>query len=125
MGGEEYNIHPTNKKVMGERLGQIEVGNDYAGTPFVKKCQYSDGKLALTIARCEYLKLEHKVAIEITTEDGRKQIELTDDNLVQNQILINLDKKPQEISYAYANFSNDIGLYNELDYPVSPFKIRL
>lgn len=124
-GGEEHNIHPTNKKAMGERLGQIEVGNNYAGTPFVKKCQYSDGKLALTIARCEYLKLEHKVAIEITTEDGRKQIELTDDNLVQNQILINLDKKPQEISYAYANFSNDIGLYNELDYPVSPFKIRL
>lgn len=124
-GGEEHNIHPTNKKIMGERLGQIEAGNDYAGTPFVKTCSYSDGKLTLTIARCEQLKLNGKAIIELMTENGRKQVELSEDNLAQNQIVINLNEKPQEVSYAYANFTDNIGLYNELDYPVSPFKIRL
>ena len=124
-GGEEHNIHPTNKKVVGERLGQIEASNDYAGTPFVKKCVYADGKLALTVARCEQLKLNGKAVMEVTTENGSKQVELHADNLDKNKIVINLDEKPQEVSYAYANFTANIGLYNELDYPVSPFKIRL
>ncbi|WP_338935197.1 sialate O-acetylesterase [Lactobacillus helveticus] len=124
-GGEEHNIHPTNKKIVGERLGQIEVGNDYAGTPFVKKCQYSDSKLILTITRCEQLKLNSKTILEVITENRQKQVELTAADLNKNQIVMNLDEKPQEISYAYANFTKEIGLYNELDYPVSPFKIRL
>lgn len=124
-GGEEHNIHPTNKKIVGERLGQIEAGNDYVGTPFIKKCVYGDGKLTLVIARCEQLKLNGKAIIEVTIKNGQKQVELSEDDLNKNQIVIKLDEKPEGVSYAYANFTANIGLYNELDYPVSPFKIRL
>lgn len=119
--GEEHNIHPTNKKNAGERLGKIVAGDNYAGTPYVKSAIAKNNQLILTVARCEQLKLSKSVYLTVDSH----QVEITNDNLNKNQIIVAVEKMPQEVSYAYANFTADIGLYNELDYPVSPFKIKL
>lgn len=124
-GGEEHNIHPTNKQVMGERLGKIWVGNDYAGTPFVDKVSYCYGKLILNVTRCVRLKLTQEVNFEVNVLGKEHIVKITNDNLHENQIVISLQNKPEQISYAYANFTEKIGLYNELNYPVSPFRIKL
>lgn len=120
-GGEEHNIHPTNKKVVGERLGKIVAGDNYAGTPYVKNVRVENNQLILTVARCENLKLSKAVYLTVDSH----QVEITNNNLNKNQIVVAVKETPQEVSYAYANFTEDIGLYNELDYPVSPFKIKL
>lgn len=124
-GGEEHNIHPTNKKIMGERLGRICTGNDYLGTPYVEKANYENGTLALTIARSEQLKLKRKTIFEYIRNNQRHQIEVSENNISGNQIQLPIKEKPDEILYGYANFPKDIGLYNELDYPVSPFRMKV
>ena len=50
---------------------------------------------------------------------------LVNNHLAKNKIIVSLNKKPAIISYAYTNFTKDLGLYNELNYPVSPFRIEL
>ena len=124
-GGEEHNIHPENKKIMGKRLGKILVGNDYAGTPYVDQIKFNNGKLILTIARCLELKLIRKSVLQVTILDKKYDILLVNNHLAKNEIIVSLNQKPTMISYAYTNFTKDLGLYNELNYPVSPFRIEL
>ena len=124
-GGEEHNIHPENKKIMGKRLGKILVGNDYAGTPYVDQIKFNNGKLILTIARCLELKLIRKAVLQVTILDKKYDILLVNNHLAKNEIIVSLNQKPTMISYAYTNFTKDLGLYNELNYPVSPFRIEL
>lgn len=124
-GGEEHNIHPTNKKIMGERLGKIMTGSNYGGTPFVDKISYKNGELILNVQRCERLKLLKKVELLVKIDHENKKIEVKEDNLNQNQIILKFKERPSMVSYAYCNFPKNIGLYNELNYPVSPFKVLL
>lgn len=124
-GGEDHNIHPTNKEIMGERLGKICAGNNYAGTPYVDYVNYQNDKLILHVVRCNQLKLKAKTIVNVIELDKRKQIEITNQNFRKDCIVIQLPTRPSEISYGYSNFPENIGLYNELDYLVSPFKFRL
>lgn len=124
-GGEKHNIHPTNKQIMGERLGKICVGEDYLGTPFLKQLQYQNGRLVLTVARCQQLHLKGKTILKIAFGDKTREVEVTEKEIVKNKVVISMNEKPKQVSYGYANFPGNIGLYNELNYPVSPFKIDL
>lgn len=124
-GGEEHNIHPTNKKVMGERLGKICTGDNYLGTPYVEKVGYENNNLILIVARSEHLKLKQETIFEYIKNSQKYQIEVTDNNLIDNRIEIHLEDRPDEILYGYTNFPKKIGLYNELDYPVSPFRMKV
>ena len=124
-GGEEHNIHPTNKEIMGERLGKICATNNYAGTPYVDYVEYKKDKLILHVVRSNHLKLKAKTIVDTIVLNKRKQIEIANSNIHKDCIVIQLPARPSEISYGYSNFPENIGLYNELDYPVSPFKFRL
>lgn len=122
-GGEEHNIHPTNKKDMGMRLGRIMAGNDYSGTPYVSKVRIKDQKLTLEIARCSQLVLKENVFLKIKyLDDSFETVRLTNKNIRKNEIVLDLKKTFLGVSYAYKNYPMHIGLYNELGYPVSPFK---
>ncbi len=124
-GGEKHNIHPLNKKTMGERLGMIMAGHTYSGTPYINKINYSKGLLTLRADKCKQLKLTQKTFVKLLL-NGEQQIkEITDKNLNENKIIIKLDQKPEQISYAYENYTKNIGLYNEMNFPVSPFKFIL
>lgn len=125
-GGEEHNIHPTHKKKMGLRLGRIISGGDYAGTPFVKKLSYTHGELKIEITRCEELNLCGKAVLKLKFKPGTKELEIKNDNLKKNCLYISLKTKDLlQVSYGYQNYPQDIGLYNELGYPLSPFKINI
>lgn len=64
--------------------------------------------------------------LKLKFNDGTQQIiTLSEANLINSQIIISINKKVRSISYGYSNFPKNIGIYNELDYPLSPFRIRL
>lgn len=119
-GGEEHNIHPTNKGTMGVRLGKIMAGDDYAGTPYVEKMDASSEgtkfRFVFKIARCQKLHLEKETYLKVKYFDKKvEQIKLNADNLQNNKLILELDDLPKEISYAYENYPHHIGLYNELN----------
>lgn len=124
-GGEKHNIHPLNKKIMGERLGKIMAGQTYSGTPYVNKLIYNKGILTLWIFMCKKLKLTKRVFFNLIIDGKLQTLEITNTNLKENKIKIKLNQKPEQISYAFENYTKNIGLYNEMSFPVSPFKFFL
>lgn len=123
--GEKHNIHPLNKKIVGERLGKIMAGQTYSGTPYVNKLSYSRGKLTLSVLMCKELKLTKKVFLNLIIDGKQQTLEITNNNLDGNKMRIKLNQKPDQISYAFENYTKNIGLYNEMSFPISPFKFIL
>lgn len=125
-GGEKHNIHPTNKEMVGERLGKIWYGNDYAGTPYIDVTQVRNRELCLHVARSEKLILKDNVSLELTDFAGNKyHCQITTNNLHKDWIKIPINNKYVKAEYLNTNYSEHIGLYNERNYPVSPFEISL
>ncbi|MCX8721738.1 MULTISPECIES: sialate O-acetylesterase [unclassified Lactobacillus] len=124
-GGEEHNIHPLNKKIMGERLGTIMAGNTYSGTPYIYKYNYDKNMLTLWALKCKKLKITKKVFFNLIIDGKPQTLEIMNNNLSENKIKIELKRKPEQISYAFENYTKNIGLYNEIGFPVSPFKFIL
>ncbi|WP_297816042.1 sialate O-acetylesterase [uncultured Lactobacillus sp.] len=125
-GGEEHNIHPTHKKKMGRRLGSIVSGRNYLGSPYVDKVIQQDKRILLHITRCESCKLSGKATIKLIGGQQSRSYEVQESDLNKNYISIPLKINDlRQISYGYENYPQNIGLYNELDYPLSPFKIEV
>lgn len=114
--GDAYNIHPTNKKEVGKRLGQL-----------VSKTFYDPD------LRVVYPKLR-------MWKEGEEGVELVFEGIDEGSIVLDLDNTKQvfsihsgmttikslahTISYAWENNPENI-TFNALDLPMFPFKIEL
>jgi len=126
--GEADNIHPHNKKPVGERLSLIAKALTYGEKieymgPTYHSMQIKDGKAYVSFDHASSgLVLKADDAFEICGADGKyvkASAEITPDNRLA---VWSADvPQPTAVRYAWANFPN-IGLYNKDGLLASPFR---
>lgn len=115
--GEEFNIHPTSKKCIGNRVGLFINKVIYERkTNFIPKLEnfykISSDSIFLVFSGIKELsiKSKNKVNIECYSLDNN---------------LVGLKVNQNSFNYAWGNFDDSLYLFNELDIPIYPFNIHL
>lgn len=125
--GAKDDVHPTNKKDVGERLARWALNKIYKKNivpsgPLPLKATYSDGNVIVTF---EYiakgLKTLDDKAIKGFSVDGKTE---TEASFGDSGIIIPVSSKPQFIYYGWKPFS-DGNLINSENLPASTFKIKI
>lgn len=118
--GDEHNIHPASKRKAGTRIGQIVSGLQYGSTPWVNRIEYQNGELILTVSQASSLRQFGNCQFKVLRNNEWQSQEIL--NIQGNQIVIkDKNRDIEAIQYEYENYPK-LTLFNEIDYPVAPFK---
>jgi sialate O-acetylesterase len=125
--GKKDDVHPTNKKVVGERLARWALNKTYGqhivpSGPLPVNAKYINGKALIGF---QYLSQGLKISDGDTLHgfsiDGKNEIEAV---LSKGSVLISTKTKPDFVYYGWKSFS-DGNLVNSENLPASTFKIRV
>ncbi|HLF45920.1 MAG TPA: sialate O-acetylesterase [Chitinophagaceae bacterium] len=125
--GFKNDVHPTNKKNVGERLARWALNKTYykdsiPSGPLPLKAKFNDGEMIIAFQYFSNgLKTSDGKSIRGFSVDGKNEIPAFIKN---NQIVIKTEKKPEWIYYGWKPFS-DANLSNSENLPASTFKIKV
>lgn len=125
--GFKDDVHPTNKKDVGERLARWALNKTYLQNvipsgPLPLNAKYENGKLIVSFKyMAKGLKTSDGKSLRGFSIDGRNEIEAIFDD---SSILIFTGKKPEYVCYGWKPFS-DGNLANSENLPASTFKIKV
>lgn len=125
--GAKDDVHPTNKKDVGQRLARWALNKTYTqkivpSGPLPLKAIYSKGKVIVLFEHmAKGLKTSDGTAIKGFSVDGKTEAEA---NFGDSGIIIPVNSKPQFIYYGWKPFS-DGNLSNSENLPASTFKIKV
>jgi len=125
--GFKNNVHPTNKKDVGERLARWVLNKTYRQNiipsgPLPINAKYVNGKVIISFQyMAKGLKTSDGGQIKGFSIDGSNSVEVI---LGDSGILIFTDKKPEYIYYGWKPFS-DGNLVNSENLPASTFKLKV
>lgn len=124
--GEEFNIHPIHKEVIGQRLGKSVLLHYYnysiqGDAPTIISIEYIDSKLYIKYNQNLYYKGDNIQEFEIENHLVRKPIypELKDGTLI-----FGIDQDCTQLLYAYKNYPIT-NLYGINEIPIAPFRITI
>lgn len=122
--GFKNDVHPTNKKDVGERLARWALKQTYGlqvvpSGPLPIKARFHKGMVVIEFRFAKGLKTADGQSIRGFSLDGKNDIEAVID---QERILIRTAVKPAAIYYGWKPFS-DANLVNAENLPASTFKI--
>lgn len=131
--GDFGNIHPTDKRTVGERLARLaeiccyQPGAGRHGTPYLEKCEADGDALLLTFAEVSTwtVKNPRLPGFEVAGEDGRYQ-KAAAEPLPNGQLRVRSPQipKPQSVRYLWkAHYK--AALFNEEGLPPGCFKAKL
>lgn len=125
--GAKDNIHPANKKTVGERLARWALNKTYhknvlPSGPLPVEANYANGEITVSF---EYtgkgLQAADGKAVRGFSTDGKTETEVT----IQNKtVIIVVNEKPEFVYYAWQPFT-DADLVNSELLPASTFKIKV
>lgn len=132
--GEEFDIHPKNKKAVGERLALLAIGHVYGkdilcDAPRMERAwreenqifvsfAHAEGGLVLTGERLNAMEIyakDHLVAFETRVEDNRIVLQLMDDVSEHTELIL---------KFAQTKYY-EVNLYNMAQIPAVPFAIEV
>lgn len=125
--GFKDNVHPTNKKLVGERLAKWALNKTYqknilASGPLPIAAKYQNDTVSISF---QYIGMGLKAAdnLKLTgfSFDGINQSEV---RIQQNKIQMESKTKPEFVYYGWKSYSNG-NLVNSEGLPASTFKIRV
>jgi sialate O-acetylesterase len=125
--GFKDDVHPTNKKEVGERLARWALNKTYKKNiipsgPLPLKATYKNGRLIVSFQyTAKGLKTSDDMPLRGFSTDGRTE---TAASFGDSGILILSDTKPEYIYYGWKSFS-DGNLVNSENLPASTFKIKV
>ncbi len=129
--GNNYNIHPANKKDVGERLALWALAKDYGKNvvfsgPLYKSYIVKDGKIILSFDYADdglVLKnIEKGTGFEIAGEDKifkKADIKTEGNNLIVSSSEV---KNPVAVRYAWENMVFNVTLFNKAGLPAPSFR---
>ncbi|MDR0273368.1 MAG: hypothetical protein LBI27_08650 [Clostridiales bacterium] len=124
--GEYNDLHPVNKKSVGERLALHALRMVYnekivSDGPTVESAKYSGGKLTVRFTNAQNLWSKHSHTLLDIIENGNThRVYAT----IENNTLVALCPKPEKIRYAFTDCPVAT-LYNAYNLPASPFEINM
>lgn len=125
--GDPHNIHPTDKKTPGTRVGAVMAGvNGYDSTPQLRQVAQShvadDQQRAVTLAfdRTQTLTIHGPLHLEILRQNKWQDVTVEAAVVAGNQLTVTLPLDATAVRYGWAN-APVATLFNEVNYPVSPF----
>ena len=122
--GLKDNVHPTNKKVVGERLARWALNNNYGVSmlpsgPMPLRAQYANGKLTITFKYALGLKTADDQSLRGFSLDGVHEIPAI---IEGDSVIINCVEPPRYVYYDWKPFT-DGNLINNEKLPSSTFKL--
>lgn len=135
--GDSLDVHPKEKKIVGERLAMIALEKKYgfpikSSGPTFKTYEIKDNHIEILFDNAEELGTSDGTAIKGFTVHGylggKKELifPLDQIKIMGNKLLITLPKDimPFRVSYAWVPYPT-CNLVNEVGLPASPFKIEI
>jgi sialate O-acetylesterase len=120
--GESHNIHPTDKKTPGIRIGNILQENQYAETPGITKMCYEANRLTIIVSHALTLSFKNNTQFVVKIKGNKVESLFSANNFAGNKIEIDLPQGATSVEYGFVNFPK-LGIFNELGLPLSPFRI--
>lgn len=122
-----HDVHPTNKKVIGERLARWALKNNYhkkiiPSGPLPISAKYKDGKITIRFqyANNGLFAADNKI-VKGFSVDGINEIPV---QINKSSIIIAVNKKPNYVYYGWKPFTN-ANLINKELLPTSTFKLLI
>lgn len=132
--GMRYDIHPKNKRPVGERLALQAIAHVYGGNvlseaPEIQGAEKRDGAITLRLLHCgDGLKIKGTEAKGIALSVNGQQQDVFSVEVYDNSIRVHCDTIHEDsritVSYAYMDYC-EVNLYNSADLPVRPFTVTL
>jgi len=125
--GSKDDVHPTNKKDVGERLARWALNKIYhenivPSGPLPIAAKYAKGKVVISFHYAvDRLRTSDANILKGFSLDGKNAVEASCNG---NVVLINTKEKPTYVYYGWKPFS-DGNLVNSEDLPASTFKIKV
>ena len=124
--GSKNDVHPTNKKAVGERLARWALHQTYKRSivpsgPLPLKAVYKNGQVIISFKYADGLQTHNHEALQGFSIDGSE----TTEAFIQNkQVLVKTKQKPAYIYYGWQPFSKG-NLLNGEQLPASTFKLKV
>jgi sialate O-acetylesterase len=124
--GFRNNVHPTNKKDVGERLARWALNKTYKkevvpSGPLPLKAGYEKGKIIVSFQYAKGLTTSANKALRGFSLDGKNDTEAT---IESDKVIIVAKQKPEAVYYGWEPFT-DANLVNAEMLPASTFKIKV
>jgi sialate O-acetylesterase len=125
--GAKDDVHPANKKDVGERLARWALNKTYGkdiipSGPLPLSAKYANGKVVISFQyMARGLKTSDGKELKGFSIDGKNEASAS---IGDSGILILSEKKPEYIYYGWKSFSNG-NLINSENLPASTFKIKV
>lgn len=125
--GSKHDVHPTNKKLVGERLAKWALNKTYRkknipSGPLPLSAKYRNGKVIVSFQyQANGLKTSDGETLKAFSLDGKNEVKAF---FGDRTIMISTNRKPEYVYYGWSPFSNG-NLVNSEDLPASTFKIKV
>ena len=123
--GAKNDVHPRNKKIIGERLARWALKDVYGESievsgPLPESARYEKGGILLSFTHADGLKTSDGAPVRGFSIDGRR----VSASIVEDEIFIETQKRPEFIHYAWDPYS-DANLVNKQDLPAPTFRFKI
>lgn len=125
--GAKDNVHPTNKKTVGERLARWALNKTYhkkivSSGPLPLTAKYRKGKVIVSFQyNANGLSTTNGKPLKGFSLDGKTEVEAF---FGDKTIVISTNRKPEYVYYGWTPFSNG-NLVNSENFPASTYKIKV
>ena len=129
--GEQFDIHPKNKKVVGERLALLALGHIYGkdvlcDAPRLSDVERNEAKITLTFTNADgglVVRGGTIHALTLTVPDKQEEI-IPDVKIVNNQLILTLSEQYGQVQINFAKTAwYQVNLYNQSGIPAIPFSV--
>lgn len=124
--GARHDVHPTDKKTVGERLALWALRDVYgqritASGPLPLSARYKQGKVVIRFAHGKGLQSANAASLQGFSLNGASPVAA---QIRHNKIIISTHTKPEAVYYGWQPYSNG-NLLNAAQLPASTFKIAV